>query len=225
MAINKIAAPLSTSPSVFAAPVVNQLLALSIDCNHGSRISGGYVKKGSMFNISGAMFYADSDTAITGTRSSGTVAIKFSVSGNKAIVSYTNTLNSATWNGAYQGYYDSEGNMYYFECQAGLFTQEEIRTVTPVYGSGFNIVQYKVEKTGIYSISVKQDGGVGNGKISLYVGSAGILIDSTIGNNTWSKFDVFFESGDIILLHLDTVYIAATYNWIVTNSEGGRVVY
>ena len=93
MAINKITAPLGTSPSVFAAPVIAQLAALLTDCNHGIRISGGYVKAGSLWNIGGSMFLADSDTAITGTRSASTTGVKFTVSGDSATVSYgTGTL-------------------------------------------------------------------------------------------------------------------------------------
>lgn len=112
MAINKIAAPLSTSPSVFAEPVVNQLLALVIGIEkQEDRIVSGYVKKGSIFNIHGDLFIADSDTLVSGTEL-GSVAVKLTVSGNTASPEYVTVLTDVSFSNVYNGLYDTDGNLY-----------------------------------------------------------------------------------------------------------------
>lgn len=112
MSINKITAPLADTTTNFATPVINQLQALVIDCNHGDRYNANYILEGALFCIGGELFKADSDTKINGTRFTPTF-IKFVVSGTVATPSYVDTLESAlTWSGDYQGYYDGDGNYY-----------------------------------------------------------------------------------------------------------------
>ena len=113
MAINKITAATSDSPSTFASPVINYLAALLANVNHGARNDDTNILQGALFCIGGAMFLADSDTAISGTRYVSQW-IKFTVSGDTATASYADVLTSdLTWNGSYQGYYDDDGNYYY----------------------------------------------------------------------------------------------------------------
>jgi hypothetical protein len=195
MAINKIASPLSDSPSVFAAPVVNQLLALAIDCNHGARVSGGYIKKGSLWNIGGQMFIADSDTAISGTRSASTVAIKFSVSGNMATALYVDSTNSAVWNGSYQGYYDTSGNMYFYECSAGSYTLESYSASYAVGpGTITEMSPYKVIKTGCYRIKTT---------VSRYSNQCGLYVNGILmypfTEGVTIIQDLFLECGDVVI--------------------------
>jgi hypothetical protein len=112
MAINKITAPLETSPSVFASPVINQLAAL-LDCyNKGAVIQSGKILKGSLFCIGGSMYLADSDTAISGTASN---YVAITASGDTATVAYVSSLSSVTWNGIYHGYFDTAGVLYLFD--------------------------------------------------------------------------------------------------------------
>jgi len=155
MAINKITAPLSTGPSVFADPVINQLAALLTDCNHGTRVSGGYVKQGSLWNIGGAMFMANSDTAITGTRSASTTGVKFTVSGNTATVSYG--ADSVTWDGSQQGFYDSNNNFYY--CGDVITGNHNIFIANATINntSYTKLLEYQVRHGGIYRIFTSID--------------------------------------------------------------------
>lgn len=113
MAINILDSPAAASPAVFVNEVILQLAAIGIDCNHGPRIAGGFVKKGALFNIGGKWALADTDTAITGgTRSP---FIKFVVSGSTVVASYVLAATfrvEASWDGAYQGFYDGSENLY-----------------------------------------------------------------------------------------------------------------
>jgi hypothetical protein len=112
MAINKITAPLSTSPSVFASPVINQIAALLDTYNRSAIIKDGYILKGSLFCIGGSMYIANSDTAISGTASA---YVAITASGSSATASYTANINSATWDGSFHNYYDTSGVLYLFD--------------------------------------------------------------------------------------------------------------
>ena len=116
MAINKKTTPLST-PDNFASPVINQLAALLTVSSSTKRASGGYILKGALFNIGGSMFMADSDTAISGTASD---YIKLTVSGDTATAAYVTNISGVSWNGAYQGCFDSSGNLYITDEQYGI---------------------------------------------------------------------------------------------------------
>lgn len=227
MAINKIAAPLSTGPSVFAQPVLNQLAALLTDCNHGNRVSGGYVKACSLWNIGGSMFLADSDTAITGTRSSSTTGIKFTVSGSTATASYG--TDTPTWNASYQGYYDGSGNYYYIgSIKAGDFpfpatgVQETLSTTAGPYKAHYTsfvlyiskdsqsstaekVGCFKVQKAGIYRLNrIMSIGDSTTGVISVYL-NGNSFISSTIYASSTTADDIFIEDEDEL-----EIYVART---------------
>jgi len=112
MAINKITSPLSTGPSVFAVPVINQLAALLNCFNKSAIIKNGYILKGSLFCIGGTMYIADDDTAITGTASD---YVAITANGNTATAAYVSSLSSVAWNAAYHNYYDTAGVLYLFD--------------------------------------------------------------------------------------------------------------
>ena len=117
MAINKITAPLSTGPSVFASPVINQLASLLDTYNKSALIIDGNITAGSLFCIGGSMFLADSDTAISGTKSN---YVSITVSGDTATASYVSSLSSVSWNGSYHNYYDANGVLYLFDEGDGI---------------------------------------------------------------------------------------------------------
>ena len=111
MAINKITAPGSSTPSAFWSGAINELNNLKMFINPGDKIVNGYVKKGFIANIGGVLFSADSDTQISGTEA-GSLAVKFTVSGNIATATYVSSLTGVSWNDTYNGFYDSSNNLY-----------------------------------------------------------------------------------------------------------------
>ena len=153
MAINKITAPLSTGPSVFAASVINQLAALLTLAGQTKRASGGYILKGAIFNIGGTFYMADSDTSISGT-SSDYVAI--TASGDTATAAYASSVDGVSWNGAYQGCFNSAGVLYIAEDQYGI---------GPVYkkltSSGTYVVPPNCFELHVKMIGPGTDGGSG----------------------------------------------------------------
>ena len=207
MAIIKITSPLATAPNVFASPVINQLLALAVDCNHGYRIGGGVVKKGSLWNIGGVMFIADADTAILGSKNQGlsncALAIKFSVSGNEATATYVSDLTGVSWNGEYQGNYDASGNMYYYKCKkadwnvlssSSVFINAQpnaIEAKVLALQSGVDIYRTIVEKTGSYNMLVFA-GNIIPG-LSLSINGNTVF---TITNS--APAPLFLEEGDLV---------------------------
>lgn len=180
MAINKITAPLSTGPSVFAAPVINQLAALLTDCNHTKRASGGYILKGALFNIGGSMFLADSDTAISGTSSN---YVKIIASGNTATAAYTTSVANVSWNGAYQGCFDNDGALYIAENQYG------IRPIyTKLTDSGTYVVPPNCFEIHVILQGPGNDGGGGNYTSVGKGGDAGAVTETVIATTPLSTF-------------------------------------
>ena len=112
MSIVKIDAGLASNPPVFAQPVLNQIEALLDTYNRSAIIKEGYILKGSLFCIGGAMYITDSDTAISGTASA---YVAITASGSYATASYTANINSAAWNESYHNYYDTAGVLYLFD--------------------------------------------------------------------------------------------------------------
>ena len=145
MAINKITAATADSPSTFASPVINQLAALLTVASSTKRASGGYILKGALFNIGGSMFMADSDTAISGTTSD---YIKLTVSGDTATAAYTDDISDASWNGAYQGCFDSSGNLYITDEQYGIRPPYTVLTDSGTYTVPPNVFVLHVKMYG-----------------------------------------------------------------------------
>jgi len=76
------------------------------------RVVGGNIVKGSVFQIGGAIYYADSDTAITGSASD---YVKITPAGATASASYVADLSGVSWSDEYNGYVDVSGNLYIFD--------------------------------------------------------------------------------------------------------------
>jgi hypothetical protein len=137
MAIIKISAPGSTPSGISDwSAVVAQLAALVLDKENPIRISGTNVLKGSLFNIGGAMFIADADTAISGTASN---YVKLTVSGSSATPSFVADLAGVSWNSASKGYYDASGNLYIFD---------ELKTYVAGAISSFNKDNFNLKSLG-----------------------------------------------------------------------------
>lgn len=111
MAINLIPSPLATAPNVFAAPVINHLNAHLLNVGSHRKIANGVVRQGSLFNVGGAMYLADSDTAIQGSNTLA-IAVKLTPSGSTLVPSYVSDLTGVTYSKDYLGWYDAS-NIYY----------------------------------------------------------------------------------------------------------------
>ena len=230
MAIIKITSPLATAPNVFASPVINQLLALAVDCNHGYRIGGGVVKKGSLWNIGGVMFIADADTTINGSKNQGlsncAMAIKFTVSGDTATASYVNDLTGVTWNGEYQGYYDASGNMYYYKCKRDVFsatgtggmylnkdpTWRAISSSAPkeIWDPLKDGYRIKIEHTGSYNFHFLLRRSTA---IDYIINGSVVLTTTASGVDVYTPF--FLEEGDTFAVR-SLVASNPSYTWLVT---------
>ena len=114
MAINKVPYPTTPVPvSDDWARVVNVLQTNYLEIENKIKIDFGNdnVLKGAVFNIGGAVYLADSDTAITGTASD---YVKLTPGTSTATAAYVSSLSGVTWNDTYNGYYDVSGNLYVF---------------------------------------------------------------------------------------------------------------
>ena len=85
------------------------------------RVVGGNIVKGSVFQIGGAIYYANSDTAITGSESD---YVKITPSGATASASYVADLSGVSWNDEYNGWVDVSGNLYVFDESTAIIDGE-----------------------------------------------------------------------------------------------------
>lgn len=86
------------------------------------------VMQGSVFQIQGAIYQADSDTEITGTASD---YVKITPAGETASAAYVANLTGVSWNNVYKGYYDGSGNLHVFDeikaIAAGVISAEKTK--------------------------------------------------------------------------------------------------
>lgn len=128
MAINKITAPSEVPASVSDYQAQNDLLdVLNLAVLGADRVSGSNVVKSSVFNVGGAIYLADADTAITGS-ASAYVKLTVSVDGLTLDASFVADLTGVSWNTAYLGYYDTDGNLYVFD-EADAYISGQISAV------------------------------------------------------------------------------------------------
>jgi hypothetical protein len=113
MALIRVDAPGST-PSGLSdwTNIRAQVSQLLLNLEAPSRILGSNVLRGALFNIGGAMYVADADTAISGTASD---YVRITPSGATAAAEFVANLTGVAWNAAYRGYYDASGNLYEFD--------------------------------------------------------------------------------------------------------------
>ncbi len=73
------------------------------------------IVQGSIFQIAGPVFFAESDTEIIGEKSDY-VRISVNAEGDTATAEFVFSLfSSVSWNPVYNGYYDVGGNLYLFD--------------------------------------------------------------------------------------------------------------
>ena len=134
MAINKITDPsaLPTSTDDYVAQN-NAINTHTLNTTPPYPVSGSNIVKGSVFNIGGDLFYTDSDTAITGVSSD---YVKLTPGATTAVPTYETAANitaNVTWNDAYNGYYDSSGNLYIFD-EVNAFSDDVITELKTLSG-------------------------------------------------------------------------------------------
>jgi hypothetical protein len=103
---------------------VDHIKALALLPHPSFRLVGSNIVAGAYFNVGGAIYIADSTTAISGSSS---LYLKITPNGSTASASFVSSLSGVTWNQAYSGYYDVSGNLYIFSevlaMEAGQITE------------------------------------------------------------------------------------------------------
>lgn len=227
MAINKVDAP-GITPATFWPQVINQLLALTIDKEPFDRCVNAFVKQGSLFNIGGVMFIADSDTAIGGTQSTA-VAVKFVVSGSTASATYVDSMTGVTWNGGYSGYYDGSSNLHVPIKYIGNYIIDGsiITSVKSTSSDSYvKLHEIKVKRNGYLSVifTTKATGLLTDANVIIYRNgsSYGITHDNY---STYTKVieNLYFDEGDIVELYAkanSVVSVTDVKNFALCGSEG-----
>jgi hypothetical protein len=131
MAINLITAPTPTAPASLADYQAQNNLLEAGFLNGMDKIQfdSNLILEGAVFNIGGAIYRADSNTAITGTPSN---YVKITPAGSTASAAYVSNLSGVSWDAAYNGYYDGSGNLYLFDEGKALYNGQ-IATVFGKY--------------------------------------------------------------------------------------------
>ncbi len=118
MAINRVDYPTGASvPIAGDWALINDLVVKSFQ-NVNVPIqfipATNVVPQGATFQVGGVIYYADSNTAITGTPSN---YVKLTPTGGGAtlVPTYVANLSGVTWDTIYNGYYDGSGNLYIFD--------------------------------------------------------------------------------------------------------------
>ena len=123
MALNLIVAPTPVAPAGLADYVAqnNLIEAGSLNTEQPLRVISGDIPESTVLQIGGAIYRADSDTAITGGASD---YVKVTPAGATASAAYVADLTGVTWNKTYNGYYDVSGNLYVFNESKALYNGE-----------------------------------------------------------------------------------------------------
>lgn len=131
MALNLITAPEPVAPEDLDDYVAQNNLteALNLMMEQPLRVISGNIPESAVLQIGGAIYRADSDTAITGGASD---YVKITPAGATASAAYVADLSGVTWNKTYNGYYDVSGNLYIFN-EAKALIDGEIATVQTRY--------------------------------------------------------------------------------------------
>lgn len=123
MAINLLTAITPVAPASLADYVAQNDKIETSYLNGQNKIpfASDLILQGSVFNIGGSIYRADSDTAITGVASD---YVKITPAGATASAAYVTDLTGVTWNQAYNGYYDIGGNLYIFDEGKAMYAGE-----------------------------------------------------------------------------------------------------
>ncbi len=112
MAINEVVFPTVPNPLAGDWSKIVALVSKSFqNINDPLQVVGSSVPQGATFQVGGIIYYADSDTAISGTESD---YVKLTVSGSTLVPSFVANLSGVTWNKVWNGYYDISDNIYLF---------------------------------------------------------------------------------------------------------------
>ena len=92
---------------------INDVLqTIGLDINSPTRLTSGYILRGSVIFFAGAWYVADSDTAISGSE---TDYVKLENDAGTVTASYVAALVDVTFNRSWNGWYDPDGDLYIFD--------------------------------------------------------------------------------------------------------------
>lgn len=116
MALNRVDFPTIPNPVAGDWALLTELVSKSFqNINSPLQVDGSNIPQGTVFQIGGIIYHADSDTAITGTSSDYVKLTPNSGDGGAtADASFVSSLTGVSWNKIYNGYYDTSGNLYIF---------------------------------------------------------------------------------------------------------------
>lgn len=216
MAINKVTAPGSSTPSAFWPGTINELNLLKMMVNPGDKIVNGYVKKGLIVNIGGVLFSADADTQIGGTESTS-LAVQFAVSGNTATATYVASLSGVTWNDTYNGFYDVDGNLYItdyiypgnlvYATYGETVSFAQAVSTEKIYYPAINI---RAPKSGVWRIYFNRHTDAGNYTMYTKIQKNGVdhgteMTQVGSATNVALTKDLYFDKNDLITILIGDV--------------------
>jgi len=130
MAINEVIFPTVPNPVSGDWEKIVALVSKSFqNINDPLQVNGSNIPQGATFQVGGSIYYADSDTSISGTVSD---YVKLTVSGTTLVPSFVANLTGVTWNKVWNGYYDTSDNIYLFN-ETIAFTDGELTLTNSRY--------------------------------------------------------------------------------------------
>lgn len=161
------------------------------------------VMQGSVFQIQGAIYQADSDTEITGSASD---YVKITPVGETASAAYVANLTGVSWNNVYKGYYDGSGNLHVFDEIKAILAGAISSTKTKI-GRAYQTI---VAADNIFSGDNTFTGD------NTYSGENTFSAENTFsGNNTFSGTNTF---DDVVIFAEKPTF---TKGFSITNSLSG----
>ena len=118
------------------------------------------IEKGSVFIIGDTVYYADADTAISGTSSA---YVQITPSGATATAAFVASLAGVSWNSTYVGWYDGSGNLYVFD-------------------EGYALAEGEISEVHSRSVNMAEDGDVYVPGVLTGIGR----IEKLTGSGNWS---------------------------------------
>jgi hypothetical protein len=113
MAIDRVDFPTTPNPVAGDWEKLVSIVSKSFqNLNDPLQIVGTNVPQGATFQAGGIVYYANADTAISGTESE---YVLLTISGSTLVPSFVATLTGVTWNKIWNGYYDGSNNLYIFD--------------------------------------------------------------------------------------------------------------
>lgn len=198
-----------SSPSSSIADYQKQndlLLKLLNNINYPEIVIGSNIRNGAIINVKGLLYFANSNTAISGTASK---YVKITQSGDTLTcsASFAANLSGVSWNDVYNGYYDSSNNLYLFnESTAiydGLLSYGNTELNNP-YNSRYRIF----ESNNIHKVYKPQNYGFGSYSLYPVLLKAGAIGTIKVGIN----YRASINGENIILLKNNDILLNKTVN-------------